>query len=321
MLKWNEQKITIVTACDNAYVQHTAIFLKSLFAKNPDIKFRILILVPDSFIHHRSLERNLGSYCGSVEFLNINLSDTPAFKVSDHVTVATYFRLFLDKLVPASIDRIIYMDSDILICGALEELWATDLDGYPVAAAVDVVADEDLSVRKKIGLAPASHYLNAGVLLIDLCRWRNDKLGERALAFAIERPELMTYWDQCALNYVLDGRFKELAKVWNFQSGHLRRTGNGKLTADALREMRAAKIIHFTGALKPWLYLTDHPMKWLYWKFLRKTEWRDYHPPDRTGRNVLWRTREVLRRNLEGRSPTLLDAARRVRRLWRRSAG
>src|ERR1700733_8876865 len=89
--------INIVTACDNHYVQHTVIFLKSLFAANPDTGFRIFILVPGNFIHRRSLEHNLGSYWGSVEFLNTELSEASSLKISHHVTVATYFRLLLDR--------------------------------------------------------------------------------------------------------------------------------------------------------------------------------------------------------------------------------
>lgn len=307
--------INIVTACDNAYVQHTAVFLKSLFDKNPDIKCRIFILVPNNFVHRISLERNLGCFGKKLEFLNTELSEPSLLKISLQVTVATYFRLFLDRLMPKDIDRAIYMDSDILIAGPLEELWATDLTNYAIAAVIDPGVDDDLSVREKIGLAPASRYFNAGVLLIDLRRWRNEKLGERALAFVIGHPERVTWWDQCALNQVLNGWFKELAKEWNFQAHHLRRSEDGKhITVDALRELEAAKIIHFTGQSKPWHYLNDHPMKSLYWKHLRETEWRNYRPPDRTGRNV-------LKRNLENRAPMLMNAARRARKLWQPTVG
>ena len=310
MIDMASPTIDIVTACDNAYVQHTAIFLKSLFARNPNNTCRVFILVPENFIHRDSLERNLAPHVSSLEFIKINLSEIILLKVSHHVTAATYFRLFLDRLIPEHVNRIIYLDSDILITGPLDELWATDLDNYVVAAAIDAIVDTDQCVRKKIGLASTSHYFNAGVLLIDLNRWRNEKVGDRSLDFAVEHPELITWWDQCALNHVLNGRFKELAKDWNFQTHHLQWTKQGKCTAGTLRDLDSAKIIHFTGDLKPWYYLVDHPMKWLYWEFLRTTEWRDYWPSDRTGRNV-------LRKNLEKRAPALLNAIRRVRKLWR----
>jgi hypothetical protein len=62
----------------------------------------------------------------------------------------------------------------------------------------------------------------AGALVIDLYHQRNARLGDRALKFVLDRPELLTYWDQCALNHVVDGQFSELTKEWNFhQSCHL----------------------------------------------------------------------------------------------------
>jgi lipopolysaccharide biosynthesis glycosyltransferase len=303
MLTRDKAEINIVTSCDNAYAQHTTVFLKSLFQKNQNIR-KIFILVPNNFIHRRSLERNLSSHVRCLEFLTINLPENASFKVSHHITVASYFRLVLDQVVPASIGRVIYLDSDVLINGPLDELWAVDLQNYMIAAVSDSIVGENRPLReeigKRIGLAPTSNYFNAGVLAIDLCRWRNARLGKRALDFVLDYPDMITYWDQCALNHVVRGQFKELAKEWNFQTNHLRWSANRKCTRDSLREVDAAKIVHFVGSRKPWLYRTNHPMKWLYWEYLRQTEWHDYCPPDRNALNVL---RKIIRK----RAPALLN--------------
>ena len=296
MLARDSTRINIVTSCDNAYAQHTAVFLKSLL-KNNQNTCRIFILVPSDFIHCTSLARNLGSHESCVEFLKIDLPKHASFKVSQHVTAASYFRLFLDKVIPTSISRVVYLDSDILINGPLDELWAVDLQNCIIAAVSDSIVSANNGplregIGKRIGLAPTSNYLNAGVLVIDLCRWRNARLGERALEFALDHPDLITYWDQCALNHVVNGQFQELTKEWNFQTYHLRCSPNGKYTLDSLREINVAKIIHYVGPAKPWLYRTNHPMKWLYWEYLRETEWHDYCPPDRNLLNVL---RKIIR--------------------------
>ena len=78
MLK--DTTINIITACDNSYAQHTVVFLKSLFEKNPNSDCRIFILVPDDFIHRRSVERNLSTQCKHLEFLNVNPSGADSFK-------------------------------------------------------------------------------------------------------------------------------------------------------------------------------------------------------------------------------------------------
>ena len=123
----------------------------------------------------------------------------------------------MDKLVPASIGRVIYLDSDILINGPLDELWAVDLQNFIIAAVSDPLVSHNKPLRDQIGkrirLAPTSTYFNAGVLVIDLCRWRNARLGERALDFVLDYPDMITFWDQCALNHVVNGQFKELTVV------------------------------------------------------------------------------------------------------------
>lgn len=293
----DEATTNIVTSCDNAYAQHTVVFLKSLFKQNQN-PCRIFILVPNDFTHRATLERNLSSHASDLEFLTINLSEKPSFKVYDHVTVASYFRLFLDKVIPANLSRVIYLDSDVLINGPLAELWVVDLQGHAIAAVGDSLCNDQPvreEIGKRIGLAPTSTYFNAGVLVIDLYRWRNARLGDRALDFALDHPDLLTYWDQCALNHVVSGKFRELTREWNFQTDHLRWLARRNCTLDSLREeVGASKIIHFTGKAKPWLYRTSHPMKWLYWEYLRETEWYDYCPPDRNGLNVL---RKIMRGN------------------------
>src|SRR3974390_3534390 len=74
--RYGQPSINIVTVCDNAYVQHTAIFLKSLFAQNPNTICRVFILVPENFIHRDTLERNLTPHGSSLEFIKINVSKT-----------------------------------------------------------------------------------------------------------------------------------------------------------------------------------------------------------------------------------------------------
>jgi lipopolysaccharide biosynthesis glycosyltransferase len=310
----NRLTINIVTACDNAYVQHTAVFLNSLLENNDAVNCKIFVLVPEDFIHRSSLVRNLHSHPMHLEFVTINLSDIPALKISHDLNVTTYFRLFMSQFLPPDIRRLIYLDSDILITGSLGELWDTPLLDNAVAAVVDATIDNDMSVRKKIELAPTSHYFNAGVLLIDLCRWRSQKIGERALTFATQHPELITWEDQCAINHVLNGKCKKLSRQWNFQTHHLSWSEKGICSSEALLELRAAKIVHFTGRLKPWHYCADHPMKSLYWRFLHQTEWRGYSPPDRTARNV-------LKKLLETRALTILSAFRQVRKLYRLGVG
>ena len=310
------ETITIATACDNGYAQHTSVFLRSLFANNSDACFRIFIMVPDDFAHREAIERNIGPHNACLQFVSITANDVGPVKA------ASYFRLFLGSLVPDNIERIIYFDSDILINGPIGELWNIDLQDHVLGAVVDVVQNPlmrarlDL-VRTRLEMSPASQYFNSGVLLIDLRRWRTERIGEQALEFALSYPDRIRWWDQDALNHVIDGDFKQLPKHWNCQSHRLKI--DVKKYAEARRNLPSAAVIHFIGRRKPWLYLCNHPMQWLYWKYLRQTEWRSYRPPDRKLRNLPAHSLDIIKTTLRLNAPFVVRAVRRIRRLWRSS--
>jgi lipopolysaccharide biosynthesis glycosyltransferase len=77
--------------------------------------------------------------------------------VFGHISIATYFRLLLPSILPPLLERVLFIDSDIVINGSLEEFWTTPIDGYAMAAATDRNLDTQ---RKRLGLAPDSPYFN-----------------------------------------------------------------------------------------------------------------------------------------------------------------
>jgi lipopolysaccharide biosynthesis glycosyltransferase len=89
-----------------------------------------------------------------------------------------------------------------------------------------------------------STYFNAGVLLIDLDRWRHERISERALEF-LEKHPTTPYADQDALNVACDGRWKHLDHKWNFQAHDSQRFERTE------KRLRPA-ILHFVMAAKPW---------------------------------------------------------------------
>ena len=317
------ETITIATACDNGYAQHTSVFLRSLFAKNSDTCFRIFIMVPDDFAHREAIERNIGAHNACLQFVSVAANDVGPVKVG-RVTTAAYFRLFLGSLLPDNVERIIYFDSDIVINGPIRELWNIDLQDHVLGAVVDAVQNPlmrarlDL-VRARLEMSATSQYINTGVLLIDLRRWRTDRIGEQALEFALRYPDRITWLDQDALNHVLNGDFKQISEHWNFQSHRMKI--DLKKYAEARCNLRSAAVIHFIGSQKPWLYMCNHPMQSLYWKYLRQTEWRNYRPPDRKLHNLPAHSLDIIKRTLRLNAPALVTAVRRIRRHWRLSIG
>ena len=87
----------------------------------------------------------------------------------DFPSLVTWARLFLPQLLPAEVDRVLYLDGDTLVAGDLSELYATDLSGVSIAAVEDCV---NRQYRAALGLTPEAPYINAGVLLFHIAQLR-----------------------------------------------------------------------------------------------------------------------------------------------------
>jgi lipopolysaccharide biosynthesis glycosyltransferase len=278
----------IVTACDDEFAQHTAVMLTSLFYHHPDCLFQVFILVPADFLEENALKiiASFPGNFGTIKIIRVSDDVISNLVIYGHVTTASYLRLRIGELLPATLERVLYLDPDIIIAGDVTELFEMDLLGFPFGAVPDVLVDVDREIRAKIAIGANAHYFNAGVLLIDLPRWRSLNMGARAINYCHSYPSSITYHDQCALNHVTNGRCYVLDEKWNFQ------------TKSSARNLHSALIIHFTGLLKPWHFLCTHPLKPLYFEFIKKTAWKDF--------KVRWTYRELIRRIL---GPTMSRAA------------
>ncbi|HKX07346.1 MAG TPA: glycosyltransferase family 8 protein [Stellaceae bacterium] len=306
--------VAIVAACDPGFAQHLAVMLLSLADANPRHAITVFVLWNGPSDEGDKLRRVLESTL--FQFSIIDLGEGALDDLADGVnfTVTTYARLLIDELLPRDLERVLYLDGDILVRGDIGELWTTDLRGRTVGAVMDLPR---YPFNGKLGLPADAAYFNAGVLVIDMGRWRQLRIGERTLALAREHPERLTWADQCALNLVLHGDWTALDRVWNFQSLDMARLVNGNVRFEAVDPGRlaAARLVHFNGRSKPWHYLNDHPLKPDYLRYRSRTPWPLVHFEDRHPRNI---ARKYLLRYAPGLLAAYGDLRRRAG--WESSA-
>jgi lipopolysaccharide biosynthesis glycosyltransferase len=167
---------------------------------------------------------------------------------------AVFRRLFLDRVLPDRYERIISVDSDVLIRRpGLGRLATLGLGGAPFAAAYDMIFLMDFRQdalarqfqrhRRSLGLAKETPYFNAGLLAIDRARWSALDLGERALAALRSAPERYPYMEQSALNELIAGGFAPLSPRYNFM---------GDFFLLGLEEKIDPIVLHFVNDPKPW---------------------------------------------------------------------
>lgn len=162
-------------------------------------------------------------------------------------------RLFLDRVLPAQYDRIIPVDSDMMIVNeGLAALTRLDLGGKVMAAATDMIsymdwgghlAGEFKAYRLGLGMAPDTLYFNNGLTVIDRAAWSKADLGERTLRFIVDNPALCLRFEQSALNALLNGNIAKLSPRFNFMGDFMR--------LDLESEIRP-NVYHFVNRPKPW---------------------------------------------------------------------
>ncbi|ODT22467.1 MAG: hypothetical protein ABS35_14695 [Kaistia sp. SCN 65-12] len=225
----------IVSASDQNFVPGLLVLLYSAWLNNRTARFYVIDagLGTDGTARVTSLCARYGIDCRILRADPEQLARLPS---AGHLTSATYARLFLPDLLPEH-DRAIYLDSDAVVIGDLEPLWAFDLGDDLLAGVVDPGMLPD--TLQKFGVPPGQ-YVNAGVLLMNLERWRSEGIGARCVDQLMRHPDFELA-DQTAINIVAKGRIRHLDRRFNFFAATPMPTKDADL-----------RVLHFTGPDKPW---------------------------------------------------------------------
>jgi lipopolysaccharide biosynthesis glycosyltransferase len=247
--KMDADRVTIrlVLSCDEAFAMPLAVALRSIVDANQSgrpLDFYILAqgLSENS---RKRISTSLPAGSASINWVPVDLTPFHQFSTASHISRMTYSRLLIPRILPDSIPRILYLDADLLVLEDIESLWHTNLEGAVVGAVSDGLDEQIKSGKPNVEDVPrVRDYFNAGVLLIDLKRWREQRISERALEYLAQHPR-SPFSDQDALNVVCDGNWKQLDPRWNFQAHY----------ETELSEMSPSQrpfLVHFVTSLKPW---------------------------------------------------------------------
>jgi lipopolysaccharide biosynthesis glycosyltransferase len=195
---------------------------------------------------------------------------------------ASMYRLLLGSVLPAELERVVYLDADTLVLGSLAELATADLGQRPLGAVREAASPWAAGPLgpdwRTLGLAPAAAYFNSGMLVIDLVQWREQDSGEACLE--LTRGRQLRWGDQDALNTVFEGRWAELPRRWNLQSVDADGSGFswGLWPSDVADAVRRPGIVHYTGRTKPWMPGGPEEFRAEWYESLDRTMWRGWRP-------------------------------------------
>ncbi len=265
----NNKAISIVCATDSNYVPHLAVMLASLAAHNPSERFDVFVL-HDGVAPKLQAKVNEASAAIKLVWIPVQSEKLESLEGQLHISRATYLRLWLADLLPVDLDRVLYLDVDIVITGPVKALWDLELGSCICAAVRDFGVDQNAFVQKWT-LEGSGQYFNAGVILFDLKSLRREHIIDRAWS-ALSDPDRHCDWaDQDALNIALWGKCLPLSGNWNYQRQFLYE--DEKIWREQ-GWLGFPSIVHFTESFKPWVKGEWHPCAWLYFKYLSKTPFK-----------------------------------------------
>ncbi len=290
-------RIQVATAADSNYAPHAGAMLHSLFKSNSKLTFDI------HFLHSNAIENSdilrlqkLCSNFGAGFFpTRLTPNETPDFPTSNRYPLEAWLRLNLPSLLP-HVEKVIWLDADLLVLSDIEELWIMDLESYPIAAANDILPYFNWHLPALLGMESRDNYFNSGVMVIDLKKMRSEKAEKKFSAFIDEHRTSIMHADQDVLNGVYEKQWKRLPRKWNvtaatlyFRPECIRLHGFNEYK----NALSSPNIIHFTGGkrLKPWNYSSPHLFRDAYIQHRGAAGWPNLKYADINIRN--WITRKI----------------------------
>ena len=265
----------LVTINEN-YIYLFKIMLHSFFLNNPDER-KVCVYLLHSEISGEKLNE-LELYCAryGARFVPI-MVDSRLFDnapTNKRYPKEMYYRLFAPLILPKDVERILYLDPDILIINPVKKLWETDLGGCVFAAASHAGLTEITTGINFARLNIDHEYYNTGVLLIDLNRARKITRAEDIFRCVNEYEKNLFLPDQDVFN-VLYGKYTLPLEevIWNYD---VRNYSKHKLKSagkyDSFWVMKNTAILHFCGKKKPWRKNYKNAFGFLYKHYMNLAE-------------------------------------------------
>lgn len=254
-------KKAIVLAGDCIYTSQLETTIKSILYHNRDLNIYILNqdIMPDWFRKPRKMARMLGS-----DIIDVKLPEQAVFQQwskQDHISAIAYARYFIADYIPE--DKVLYLDSDLIVNDSLEGLFTINLGDKWLAA-----------VRDTEGVT-----FNTGVLLINNAKWKQENIKELLITQSIETLKIVAEGrfknfngDQTIFNQVVKDNWLELDRRFNLQVGHdvVAFYSNWPNFFD--ESSYRPVVLHFLSHRKPWTTLIANRYRDLWWDF-HDLEW------------------------------------------------
>lgn len=255
------KRMNVLIAINDAYCISALVMLNSFF-KNNDGKHSIHLINSNLSLDNKNkIQSFVTKNSSELKVYNLSSDTFSEMPLNNHFTKEIYYRLLVQDIVSKEIDRILWLDADIVVNGNLSEFYFTDFNDNMIVACKAVSDTENIN---RLTLKKDTIYFNSGVILFNLTKIR--KYVNYSVVFNLleEKKDILLWPDQDALNILYEGKIViENYCIYNMQ------VRNELIDRNSYNTLRNnSKIIHYVTADKPWNSHYRNMISNLYIKYL-----------------------------------------------------
>ncbi|WP_283583778.1 glycosyltransferase family 8 protein [Limosilactobacillus difficilis] len=252
--------MNLLFSIDESYIPHLATVLLSIHANTPQCHFDIYVISDQPLGDREQLARFCQQLGMNFHPIIVDPDDFTDAPVTERYPQTIYYRLLAHQYLPKNLERILYLDADVLCINDLRPLYQTDLRGYLYASAIHTNLTNTTEVINRIRLQnfESKGYYNSGVLLMNLAAIRQNVRANDIFDYI--RNHVLLLPDQDVLNALYGERIKSVPdQLYNFDTRKLatyQTISFGEWNLDWV--IKKTVILHYCGRDKPWQVNLNH---------------------------------------------------------------
>lgn len=298
--------MNVIYASNENYAWLMGVSMLSLFENNKECEELNVYLLGDCISENSNKKLNsiAKSYNRQFTLIDVEKLEIPQNITSNRYPKSAFSRVYAYKLLPKDLERVIYLDCDIIVNGNIEELYKYPMKDKALWAVIDCVS---IGYKWKIGVPSNGIYINTGVLLMNLKRFREYPLADKMKDFVDKYAKAMNYADQEILNAVFQNEIGILSPVYNLMSQVNQYTYKElKMIRHphhyyTKKELEYAKqnaiILHYTTCLmdiRPWFAGSKLKNASVFDKYLKLSPWAEQTKKEMDFSNLKFKTIKTL---------------------------
>lgn len=280
----DKKHLHIALASDENYAEFVAIVITSLFATNSGFDRITLHLLSNniSSVTINKISQHIPQTGELIVYDIDDISNRLKINVPNTIAISAYSRLFLSNILPTNINKVLYVDCDVIFNNEISELWNINIANSSVAGVLDTLPDN--KSKNNIGLSCNSPYINSGVLLINLSIWRQSNIEKQFIDFLLAHNGIVHHHDQGIINaickdkLIIHPRYNLTSSYISHPYNLLSKTNTPFYSKEDVNDaIIKPSIIHFTEGFynRPWIKNSKHPFSSTFHKYRNLTLWKD----------------------------------------------